>query len=77
MAQFTITITDMGPNSLDVAANSNPPLPQSIIMYSNAQMVGMDILKQLQMASKQINNSAEHRAQMDNLAGTGSLSGKV
>ena len=77
MAQFTITITDMGPNSLDVAANSNPPLPQSIIMYSNAQMVGMDVIKQLQMASKAVNSSAEHKAQMANLSDTGSLSGKV
>ncbi len=65
MAQIQITIKDSDLNNIAVDVHLAPNFPESKLLYTNAQMIAVDVLAFLQQIANQINNK-EHRAAMDN-----------
>lgn len=57
MASVTITIQDKDARNIDVNVHLNPQFPDSAIMYTNAQMIGKELMGLLQQLSNQINSN--------------------
>lgn len=56
MAAVSITIKDADKNNIAVDVNFAPQFPTSKLMYTNAQMVALEVLALLQRISTELNN---------------------
>lgn len=56
MAAVSITIKDADKNNIAVDVNFAPQFPTSKLMYTNAQMVAVEVLALLQRIANEINN---------------------
>lgn len=68
MATVTIQLSDLENNVLDIQIDSNPPFSGAI--YTPAQIVAMETLRNLKKLSEQINSREAHANQMDLLRHT-------
>jgi hypothetical protein len=65
MAAIQITIRDTDLTGVAVDVGANPEFPSSGLLYTNAQMLSIEVLKYLQQLANQFNSRTDQAAVND------------